>query len=162
LPAGEGPPPPELGALGGPRGGPVADPRVARGEPVGLVVVRRLSRPAPCRRLEAGSVPGSEKTREAIMGPSTRQMNAGAGPVGQSYTERNDQTVEEMDQLYLSRYGMTRTDMNAESLGELDRSLRILEVGTNIGTQLLCLQRMGFENLYGVELQWYAVEKAKG
>ena len=39
--------------------------------------------------------------------------------------------------------------------------MRILEVGSNVGNQLLCLQRMGFGALYGIELQSYAVEISK-
>jgi pseudaminic acid biosynthesis-associated methylase len=66
-----------------------------------------------------------------------------------------------MEELYRGRYGVSRSEMNQEIIGHLDRSLRILEVGTNIGNQLLCLQRMGFRNLYGIELQWYALERAK-
>lgn len=51
--------------------------------------------------------------------------------------------------------------MNTLFLGDLDRSLRILEVGANVGFQLALLQRMGFCNLYGIELQPYAVERAR-
>ncbi len=39
--------------------------------------------------------------------------------------------------------------------------MRILEVGSNVGNQLLSLQRMGFGALYGIELQSYAVEISK-
>ena len=39
--------------------------------------------------------------------------------------------------------------------------MKILEVGSNVGNQLLCLQEMGFNNLYGIELQSYAVELSK-
>ena len=52
-------------------------------------------------------------------------------------------------------------EMNEQFLSEIDRSARILEVGTNLGNQLLLLQKMGFENLYGIEIQTYAVEMAK-
>ena len=44
------------------------------------------------------------------------------------------------------------------------RGLKInttLEMGANIGLQLRHLQAMGIKNLYGVELQWDAVERAK-
>lgn len=51
--------------------------------------------------------------------------------------------------------------MNEEFLGEFDRSFRILEVGSNVGSQHQILQCMGFKNLYGIELQPYAVEVAK-
>ena len=43
----------------------------------------------------------------------------------------------------------------------MGRSLRILEVGSNTGTQLICLQKMGFKNLYGIEPQDYAVRVFK-
>ncbi len=36
-----------------------------------------------------------------------------------------------------------------------------MEVGSNIGNQLLCLQKAGFKNLYGIELQYYAVGLSK-
>jgi pseudaminic acid biosynthesis-associated methylase len=51
--------------------------------------------------------------------------------------------------------------MNKNFIGELDREAKILEVGCNIGLQLVNLQEMGFKNLYGIELQPHAVELAK-
>src|SRR5947209_20398796 len=83
------------------------------------------------------------------------------GEFGKEYTDRNPQNLGDWDRLYLEQYGFTKIEMNQEFLGSVDRNIRILEVGCNIGNQLLGLQRMGFENLYGVELQPYAVEKAK-
>lgn len=91
----------------------------------------------------------------------TPQMGEWAGEFGRVYTERNATSVAEMDEINRIRFGSTRTEINEKAIGHLDRSIRILEVGANIGNQLSCLQRMGFENLYAVELQWYAVEKAK-
>ena len=66
-----------------------------------------------------------------------------------------------MENLYKERYGYTRTEMNFEFIGDLDKDVKILEVGSNVGNQLLCLQKMGFNNLYGIELQGYAVELSK-
>lgn len=51
--------------------------------------------------------------------------------------------------------------MNSKFIGDFDRDIKILEVGSNVGNQLLCLQEMGFNNLYGIELQDYAVELSK-
>jgi len=51
--------------------------------------------------------------------------------------------------------------MNLKFLGDLDRDMKVLEVGSNIGNQLLCLQKAGFKNLYGIELQSYAVQLSK-
>ena len=91
----------------------------------------------------------------------TEQMEKWAGQFGKEYTDRNALALEEMDASYERNYGQTRTELNERFLEGVDRSIRVLEVGSNVGNQLLCLQRMGFSNLYGIELQSYAVELSK-
>jgi pseudaminic acid biosynthesis-associated methylase len=91
----------------------------------------------------------------------TEQASKWSGAFGREYTDRNPRSLEEMEDLYIRNYGLTRTELNRRFLQDLDRSMRILEVGTNIGNQLLCLQKMGFGVLYGIELQSYAVEISK-
>lgn len=88
-------------------------------------------------------------------------MKKWAGEFGREYTNRNTVSLEEMEVLYKRNYGVTRTELNERFLKGMDRTIRILEVGSNVGNQLLCLQRMGFSNLYGIELQSYAVELSK-
>jgi len=95
------------------------------------------------------------------MNDLTAQASKWSGAFGREYTERNPQSLDEMEELYVRNYGLTRTELNWRFLDDLDRSIRILEVGSNVGNQLLCLQRIGFERLYGIELQSYAVEIAK-
>lgn len=90
-----------------------------------------------------------------------RQLEKWTGSFGKEYTDRNMSTFISMERLYKRHFGMTRTEVNQKFLKGLKRSMRILEVGCNIGNQLLCLQRMGFDNLYGIEPQDYAVEVAK-
>ena len=89
------------------------------------------------------------------------QTKEWAGDFGQEYTDRNAITVKEMNSLYKQQYGINRSELNALFLGRLNRSIKILEVGANIGNQLLCLQELGFTNLYGIELQRYAIEQSK-
>ncbi|MDD3754733.1 MAG: methyltransferase domain-containing protein [Methanobacterium sp.] len=79
---------------------------------------------------------------------------------GYEYTRRNMFTPSELDQLYLDRYGVTRTGMNHEFLDLLDRDIVILEIGSNIGNQLHLLHNMGFKNLYGLEINDYAIKKS--
>lgn len=95
------------------------------------------------------------------MAKVTEQMEKWAGEFGREYTDRNALSLEEMEALYKRNYGVTRTELNRRFLKGMDRTIRILEVGSNMGNQLLCLQRMGFSNLYGIELQSYAVELSK-
>ena len=67
----------------------------------------------------------------------------------------------EFDQSYRTTYGISRTELNQRFLATIPKSTRILEVGCNIGTQLLILKEMGFSNLSGVEIQTYAIQQAK-
>lgn len=92
---------------------------------------------------------------------NSKQMQVWASEFGVEYTDRNLMTIDEMDLMYIKRYGISRTAMNAEFLGGLDRDTKILEVGSNIGVQLEFLQRMGLKSLYGIEISPYAVEMSK-
>ncbi len=80
---------------------------------------------------------------------------------GESYNHRNDFDNKALDEVYISDIGISRTEMNEKFIGDLDREIRILEVGCNIGMQLVNLNEMGFKNLFGIELQPHAVELAK-
>jgi len=95
------------------------------------------------------------------MGKVTEQSNVWMGTFGKEYTDRNAITLEQMDELYKKSYGISRTELNEAFVGDLDRSVKILEVGSNLGNQLLSLQQMGFRNLYGIEINRYAVQQSK-
>ncbi|HVN19623.1 MAG TPA: pseudaminic acid biosynthesis-associated methylase [Dongiaceae bacterium] len=90
----------------------------------------------------------------------TEQIRTWMGDFGREYTDRNTYTVAGLDELYLRIYGITRTEINQRMLAGIPKDARILEVGCNIGTQLLMLREMGFSNLYGIEIQTYALERA--
>lgn len=90
------------------------------------------------------------------------QKSVWSGDFGREYTERNIYGPIELDKFYMDTYGVSRTDMNLLFLDKMDKdNCRILEIGCNVGNQLRLLQEMGFKNLYGIELQNYAVERAK-
>jgi len=95
------------------------------------------------------------------MSKFTKQMEEWAGSFGKEYTDRNALSLPGMELLYQERYGITRTEMNSKFIGDFDGDMKVLEVGSNIGNQLLCLQKAGFANLYGIELQPSAVELSK-
>jgi len=90
------------------------------------------------------------------------QENLWLGNFGQDYTERNIFDPDELDKDYKETFDVSRTDMNELFLMDLNlKDKRILEVGCNIGNQLRFLQSKGYKNLYGIELQPYAVQRAK-
>lgn len=80
---------------------------------------------------------------------------------GEEYLKRNVFSPEELDLFYFSRYGYTRGQMNEYFLEKFDKNIRILEIGTNVGNQLLYLQSQGFTNLYGIEIQERAIMYSK-
>lgn len=90
----------------------------------------------------------------------TNQMNFWESKFGEDYTERNTFSVNELDQIYKAQYGVTRTEMFTQFIKPLNVD-RTLEVGCNVGNILINLQSAGMGNLYGIELQHYAVEKSK-
>jgi len=95
------------------------------------------------------------------MKEDTYQSKKWASEFGKMYTDRNPHTIEEMDEIYKKQYGITRTELNLMFLNDFDRGIKILEIGSNVGAQLQGLQKIGFTNLYGIELQQYAVELSK-
>lgn len=95
------------------------------------------------------------------MSIKTEQEQFWSGEFGKEYTDRNSRDPKEWDNFYLENWGITKSEINSRLLGSLPKDIKILEVGSNTGMQLKCLQQMGFTNIYGVELQQYAVEKSK-
>lgn len=91
----------------------------------------------------------------------THQMKFWGGSFGKKYTDRNTYSLKGLDNLYKNNSGVPRSKMNMMFLSGLDRNMRILEVGCNVGNQLRMLQKMGFKNLYGIEINSYAIEQAK-
>jgi pseudaminic acid biosynthesis-associated methylase len=102
----------------------------------------------------------TKQSMETIMSNSF-QEETWSGKFGKEYTVRNTMELKQLDELYEKKYGVTRKKMNLDFVGGLDRQLKILEVGTNSGNQLAILQNMGFKNLYGIDINEYAVEIAK-
>ena len=95
------------------------------------------------------------------MAETTIQLKNWTGKFGRKYTDRNILSLDDLERLYIKRYGITRTELNKSFLNKIDKSIRILEIGSNVGNQLLCLQKMGFKNLYGIEPQTHAIELSK-
>lgn len=92
----------------------------------------------------------------------TNQTEFWSGQFGAEYTDRNTpSTLKAWDDNYITNYGITRSEMFSQLLEGIDKNIKILEVGCNSGLQLAGLQAVGFKNLYGIELQSYAVEVSK-
>lgn len=80
---------------------------------------------------------------------------------GRDYTDRNSLTAEGVNSLWQKNYGVTREDLNKRFLADIPHDAKILEVGCNMGNQLLLLQEKGFQNLHGIEVQQYALTRAR-
>lgn len=92
----------------------------------------------------------------------TKQMNFWSGDFGKEYTDRNPQNLEQLNSLYLDLIGIPRTEINESFIKGLKIS-SVLEVGANVGVQLIAFHdTLGLKNLYGIEIQDYAVDVSKG
>jgi pseudaminic acid biosynthesis-associated methylase len=91
----------------------------------------------------------------------TPQLEQWSGEFGRNYTARNSFTPEQVDELWFRNYGRTRTELNRTFFSSVPFNARILEVGCNIGNQLLLLQKLGYQNLYGIDVQNQALEVAR-
>lgn len=91
----------------------------------------------------------------------TPQISEWTGRFGREYTDRNPQDTSSLDALCLRNYGITRTALNQRFLQTVSPSARVLEVGCNLGNQLVLLRELGYAHLHGIEIQSYALEKAR-
>jgi len=91
----------------------------------------------------------------------TKQSREWASDFGREYTDRNILSPPELDALWMNNYGVTRTTLNRKFLGAVPHDAQILEVGCNVGNQLLLLDGMGYKSLRGIEIQSYAVPLAQ-
>jgi pseudaminic acid biosynthesis-associated methylase len=91
----------------------------------------------------------------------TAQLEHWQSDFGRAYTDRNSLTPKALDVLYRKNYGIGRRELNQRFLADIPRDARILEVGCNEGNQLCELREMGFQHLYGIEIQDYALRKAR-
>jgi pseudaminic acid biosynthesis-associated methylase len=91
----------------------------------------------------------------------TAQLEHWRSDFGRAYTDRNSLAPGALDALYVKNYGVGRGELNQRFLAHIPRSARILEVGCNEGNQLCALREMGFDQLYGIEIQDYALRKAR-
>ncbi|OGN00916.1 MAG: methyltransferase type 11 [Candidatus Yanofskybacteria bacterium RIFCSPHIGHO2_02_FULL_41_29] len=91
---------------------------------------------------------------------STAQEKFWSSEFGKEYMERNTLSLQELNKLYTTNFGVSRSRINKDFLGKLKIG-NILEIGCNVGNQLALLQEEGFKNLYGIEIFPKAVELAK-
>lgn len=88
----------------------------------------------------------------------TKQEEFWVGEFGNQYVDRNNINLNELCKEY---FGISQIDLNTEFLYDVPFGSSFLEVGCNIGKQLLILERMGYTHLNGVEINEKAVKLAK-
>jgi pseudaminic acid biosynthesis-associated methylase len=91
----------------------------------------------------------------------TSQEDFWSGEFGNEYADRNEMDHAKWNEFYVSRYGVSKTDLNIEFLEGIPKTSTILEVGCNTGMQLAGFDKLGYKNLSGIDINPYALEKAK-
>ena len=67
----------------------------------------------------------------------SKQITKWKDKFGKEYTNRNALTLDKLEQMYENNYGLSRTGLNNIFIGKFNHSIKILEIGSNIGNQLL-------------------------
>ena len=81
---------------------------------------------------------------------------------GKKYTKRNTFNSYQMwNRSYIKKFGVSKEYINKNFLQKLSKKIKILEIGCNIGNQLHGLQRIGFKNLSGIDIQQNCLKKIK-
>lgn len=93
----------------------------------------------------------------------TEQVGVWTGEFGEKYTDRTREIkdADVFNEFYVNRYGISRDEMYSSWLEDVPKDSRLMEMGTNLANQLRSLERVGFENLYGVEIQKHVVEEVR-
>jgi pseudaminic acid biosynthesis-associated methylase len=91
----------------------------------------------------------------------TKQTRIWQGEFGRDYTDRNTFDSEQLDRLWSENYGISRSRINREFLELIPKDASFLEVGCNVGNQLVMLRYLGYSNLSGLEIQDYALQIAR-
>jgi len=89
-----------------------------------------------------------------------QQQNFWKGEFGEKYRDRCN-TIEYQNSSYKERTGFTEEEVFIKMFEGIDKKTRILEVGCNIGLKLSILEKMGFTNLFGLEINKNTFEIAK-
>ncbi|MCS6796793.1 MAG: methyltransferase domain-containing protein [Raineya sp.] len=85
-----------------------------------------------------------------------------SGEFGNAYTDRNIiESLDAWNNSYKERLGISRLEIFREFLNEIPRDAKILEVGCNVGYQLMGLKQLGFRKLYGIDINSSALRIAK-
>src|SRR5579864_7953029 len=88
------------------------------------------------------------------------QRNLWLGEFGDEYLVRNSD-FEEINENYKKEAGIGIDDIFKKYFAKIDKNSSILEVGCNVGLNLNLLQRLGFTNLTGLELNPKTCEIAR-
>lgn len=93
------------------------------------------------------------------MSKLTEQLKNWTSDFGEEYTKRNEMSLVDAEKLEKNRIGQTKRDSFIELIDGLNIS-NVLEVGCNMGQRLEILSTTGDFDLYGLDPQDFAIEKA--
>jgi len=82
------------------------------------------------------------------------------GEFGNAYVERNND-VDKANELYKNMTGYTQQEILQKFFSDIDKESKIIEIACNVGLKLSMLKKLGFKNLYGIEINKNAYEIAK-
>lgn len=92
--------------------------------------------------------------------PSLNQKEFWKSNFGEDYIKRHME-IQQKDAPVVKLTGVSTQFVMEEFLKNLDKDMKILEVGCNTGLSLTVLKNLGFKNLYGLEINSNAIKIAQ-
>lgn len=82
------------------------------------------------------------------------------GKFGKKYIQRNNDN-KEFNKRYIKKFGTTKNKINKNFYKYFKKNFKFLEIGCNVGMQLKIINKSGFKNLYGIDIQQRAINEAR-
>jgi pseudaminic acid biosynthesis-associated methylase len=82
------------------------------------------------------------------------------GDFGDSYIDRN-KNLDKINSQFKELIGYSKEEIFHDFFSSLNHELKVLEVGCNVGLNLSVLKKIGFQNLFGIEINEKAIKIAK-
>ena len=67
----------------------------------------------------------------------------------------------EFNKRYIEKFGTTKNKINKDFYKYFKKNFKFLEIGCNVGMQLKIINKSGFKNLFGIDIQQRAINEAE-
>ena len=90
----------------------------------------------------------------------TFQEKIWTGKFGKKYIQRNNDD-KEFNKRYIEKFGIKKNKINKDFYKYFKKNFKFLKIDCNVGMQLKIINKSGFKNLFGIDIQQRAINEAR-